>query len=264
MGGRVLYIGMEVDGHAQTGGEYVQLQNRKMLRELFGEISIIEVPKISTLHHLKNLLLLKSYGHTKGLAQRIEEESNYDYNFVFVEGSYYGRYVKFLRKRGQRIILFCHNVEYDFYKAKYASEKSLINLALAYYIRYNESLSIKYASKIIALNKRDSDGLLHYYRRSSDIILPPANPTIDKNELTTEYHEKYLLFVGANFYANVDGIIWFIENVSPQINIKVYVAGGCCNSINEKCQIANYPNVKLMGFVDNLDQLYKQSSENGF
>lgn len=258
---KVLYIGLKVEGKPQTGGEYGQLRNRQMLTSLFKDTTILELPKVGGLSNLKNVLLGKSYGHTSSFKKKLESSLDEGYNIVFMDGSACGEYVKFFNKRNVRTIVFCHNVEYEYYKAKFDSERSLRNRMLVSYFFRQEKLSIQYATKVIALNQRDSDGIKKLYGRNVELILPVFYNKIDFNELQpTHPNAKYLLFVGADFFANTDGMIWFIEKVSKKINIDIYVAGGCCNTISKRLDISKYPNVKLKGFVDDLEELYKNAS----
>ena len=260
MGKRVLYIGMEVLGAPKTGGEYGQIRNRNMLKALFDEVIVVEIPKIGLFGHLVNLVLGRSYGYTRALRGTIDEcINNGTYDFAFVDSSSYGGYVGIVAKNRLKSVVFCHNVEYDYYKAKYQSKKSFMNWILVHYIHRQEHLSIKNATKVVALNERDKKEIDSIYHRSADLVLPVFYEAIEKNAFQKQTAD-YLLFVGANFYANNDGIEWFIKNVSPYISSKVCIAGGCCDYIRNNINIAEYGNVSLLGFVDDLDSLYKAAA----
>lgn len=250
---------MEVVGQPITGGEGGQLRNRSMLKRLF-DVDIIEVPKISYIRHILNLIMLRSYGHTHALWKTISKKLNGKYDFIFLDGSIYGTYVKYLNKHGHKTIVFFHNVEKEFCKQRYSLQKSIMNFALIYYVGYNEHLSVKYASKIVALNMRDSDGLNSFYNRKADLVLPIAHQVISKQDLLSDSPDSYLLFVGADFYANNEGILWFINNVVPFINKKVLIAGSCCNAIKKAIDISLYSNIELLGFVDDISVVYKNAN----
>ena len=65
-----------------------------------------------------------------------------------------------------------------------------------------------------------------------------------------------LLFVGSKNPYNVEGVIWFLEDVLPLLNanIRIGIAGNVCTSITK-----GYPNVSKLGFVENIDTLYQVS-----
>lgn len=259
----VLYLGMQVTAMPKTGGEYGQLRNREMLEDIFEHVHIIEIPRVKLWVHAKNLLTGKSYGYTSKLKKEIDRRlSNSQYDFVFVDGSMYGGYTKYFHDKGNKTVVFFHNVEYDYYKAKKVSNNTLMNNFLVYYAHRQEMLSIKYATRIITLNRRDNIGLQNYYSRSADMELPIFYNKIPKEELqnSLKTKEEFLLFVGADLCSNNEGIRWFVENVSHYINKKVYIAGGCCEYVKRNIEMHKYPNVQLLGFVDDLDSIYKRAS----
>lgn len=253
---------MEVVGKPKTGGEYGQIRNRNMLKALFDDVIVVEIPRIGLIGHIINLILGRSYGYTHALRTKIDEcilKETYD--FAFVDSSSYGGYVEIVSKKRIKSIVFCHNVEYEYYKAKYLSKKNLMNRILVSYIHRQELLSMKLASKVVVLNDRDKNGIEQLYNRKADLVLPVFYEAINKSLLNhPQKYSEYLLFVGANFYANNDGIVWFIKNVSPKISTKVCIAGGCCEYIRNNVDMTAYNNVALLGFVDDLETLYKNAS----
>lgn len=258
---RVLYIGDAADKNIKDGGAYGRIRNRRMLCSLFDSIDIIEVPKISYLKHLKNVILRKSYGHTRQVWRNIKRSFSKNYDLIFFDGSLWGDYVKEYDKRGKKVVVFYHNVEFDYYETKYRSKKNLINLILKKYVRFNERLSTLYSNKRILLNERDSNRLKEIYKCAGDMILPIMYKQINNLEKNSHYLSKYpyLLFVGSNFCSNNEGICWFIENVSSNIKINLHVVGSCCSAIKDRIDIDNYPNVQLLGFVEDLDKEYKEA-----
>jgi glycosyltransferase involved in cell wall biosynthesis len=72
-----------------------------------------------------------------------------------------------------------------------------------------------------------------------------------------------LLFVGAPYYPNVEGINFFLSSVFPEItakkpNVKLAIAGKVCGAI--QIDPAFKQNVECLGFVESLSELYSQSS----
>ena len=256
MNRKALYIGMPIVGNPTTGGEYVQSRNRRMLKSIFEHVDIIEIPRISIWRHALNVILGRGYGCTYNFEKILRSY----YDIAFLDSSSYGYYVRLLKDKGLKTIVFCHNVEYEYYKAKFESKKSLMNRVLVPYIKKQERLSMENATYVITLNKRDSDGLKQLYDRESSLEIPISYESKRLSDINSETCvEKYFLFVGADFYANTDGILWFIKNVSNHIKYQLYVAGGCCKTVSKSINPTMYPHVKLLGFVDDLDSLYKNA-----
>lgn len=257
---KILYIGDKIIGSPKDGGDAVKKRNRDMLKQICEHVDIIEIPRINYFKHFLNVLTFRNYGHSRLLWAEIKKRIKNNYDFVFIDGSTNGVYVKALEKRGIRTIVFCHNVEYEYYKTKYRSNKNLFNYVLMQYAKYNEKLAVQRTYQLVTINKRDDEGFLKIYGRKGDYCLPITfNPLLQKPH-NIKIDEPYLLFVGSNFCSNNEGICWFIENVSPKIHIRLNVVGSCCNAIKEMVDISRYSNVQLLGFVDSLDDAYRNAA----
>lgn len=254
----ILYIGRKLVGSFRDGGDYGAFRNRKMLCDLYGKDNVVlcEIAKISPYRHLLNILLRRGYGETASVAHLMKRLSGEKFDFVFVDGTNYGTYVDYFSEKGYKVIVFCHNVEYDYYTIKYRARKSVSNFLMRNYIRFNERLAIASAHAVIALNKRDASGIKKYYNKYPDLLLPIFYTPILKQRLQSSSKDSYILFVGANQFVNVEGITWFIKKVTPLLKCTLWVAGSCCTSIREWFLQDEYPNVVLKGFVDDLEELY--------
>jgi hypothetical protein len=70
---------------------------------------------------------------------------------------------------------------------------------------------------------------------------------------------KNILFLASRMDFNVNGIIWFLDNVWPMIvnqdpELKLMIGGTVCEKIPED----KYSNIKLLGRVDSLENFYQQ------
>jgi glycosyltransferase involved in cell wall biosynthesis len=79
--------------------------------------------------------------------------------------------------------------------------------------------------------------------------LPRELQKCDRN-----FGEKYALFVGGTFYANVQGIAWFIEHVAVNSPIKTFVVGKGFESWKDLLE--RNGNVQVIGSVDSLAPWY--------
>lgn len=268
MSNKLLYIAREPQ-LLNSGGSNVDQRNLRTLRSIYGKDNVIVayLPKTSFKCVMQSLLELSSYGVSRKLEKRILQlNRDKRCNLVFIEGSFCGRLVKKMAKQGCKVIIHMHNVEVVLYKERLRTEKNLISYIKYNFIKYNEAQSIKYASAIINLNDRDGDDMFHEYGRKSDLVLPITFPNRHLSNDSVNHllndsvsEEDYLLFVGSDFFPNIEGLLWFFNNVAPYVKKKIKIVGGCCK--NQSLYNSTIPqNVELVGYVDNLDKYYLNAS----
>ena len=102
--------------------------------------------------------------------------------------------------------------------------------------------------------------MMRTYNVSATLELPITFPMTGKEKIDlylTHEEKPYFLFVGSDFFANSDGLSWFVENVMPHIHIDFYIIGSVCNSLKK---YKSLPNIHLLGYVDNLEKYYANAS----
>jgi len=158
-------------------------------------------------------------------------------------------------------VLFLCGIERDYIKALININPSRIILKRA--INVNERLAVKNSEIIITLNKRDSDGLMKYYNRNSNLVLPVTmdDSFVDcktyKNDISSYSSSKLqLLFVGALFPPNEHGLSWFIREVMPKVNAELVVVGKDFEKLKSKLE---RDNVKIIGTAHDLSEYYYNS-----
>jgi glycosyltransferase involved in cell wall biosynthesis len=104
--------------------------------------------------------------------------------------------------------------------------------------------------------------LFSIYGRSADFLLPTSldvkkvEPLLFKDKIIDLKNNLELLFVGSNFYANVHGINWFIDNVMTKVeNVNLSIVG---NGLNNEV-VLNNKNVSVYGRVESLDRFYQRA-----
>lgn len=249
------------------GGEYINKRNKEILEACCTELDIIEIDKKvynNQIEKLKNMVINKNfYGislNEKKYIMQVLEKKRYD--FCFIASSLIGCLVKDLKIAypNLKIIVFFHNVEYIYYK-QLAKQSGIYKLILAFFAKYNEKLSIKWADKIISLNERDANNISKIYDRKIDLIIPTSFKDIyvnrEKNNVSNSNSRNYinLLFVGSDFYANYQGIEWFIKNVLPYLNnVTLNIVGK--GTERWKLSFKNIDNLNILGTVESLDMYY--------
>lgn len=258
---RLLYLTYSPDKD-NNGANAVTVRNFQLLNSISEDIIVDKYlfPKPTFKSLVISVLTACNYGVTQKAEQELYNYAirrNYDY--IFFEGSLMGKSVKRLSKK-MKTIVFMHNIEALLFQQRFKESKSLVSLLRWKFGEFNERRSLAHANHIIVLNKRDSTDLFSMYHRKAGLILPityPVHSISVENQINI--YPYYCLFVGSNFAPNVHGCIWFIENVAPYIHIDIWIIGTCCDEIRRK-NILLPSNVKLKGYVDDIDVCYLNAS----
>lgn len=151
-----------------------------------------------------------------------------DFDYVFLSTSLFGIIAKRLKESGYRgqIIVHFHNVESIYYDAtvpKWLPGRQIIVKCA----RNNDGYSCRYADKIVVLNERDKALLHEMYGREADVILPISVPDrfvpVDEAAMTSS--RPLCLFIGSSFGPNNEGVLWFVRNVLPHVDIRFKIVG---------------------------------------
>lgn len=270
---RALYIGNEIKNNPINGGEYINYRNFKLLNEIFGENDLdkIEMKTIGEkirserLYYKINLLYNIFLNYMAGLDSNKEKkileyiEKN-KFDIIFLGSSQFGRlaYKIKMLQYNLNVITFFHNIEYCYFKEFIKIEgKSKFPLLKA--AKYNEKKAVAYSDKVITLNSRDSKLLEKVYKRKSDLELPTSFIDIfDKTKINLSNTDSpmKLLFVGSGFFANYEGIKWFIYNVLPYISANLTIVGKGMEKYKDELDSRS---VNVVGTVETLDDYYYNS-----
>ena len=181
---------------------------------------------------------------------------------VLIDGSNLGAATKELKILFPllEVITFYHNVETRFFLGSFRRQRSIKSLAVLVANFVAERFATRYSDKIICLNTRDSEVLHQYFQRRATHLFPmvldrPASSS--KDAIKPSLDEDYALFVGGNFYANVDGIAWFRKYVSPNLDFPLYVVGRGLDRSRKRLELSG--KIMIIGAVDNLEDWYKKS-----
>lgn len=241
---QLLFIRYSPPSEILEGGAQATQKNYNIVSALLGKENVTtfyicnETGKSSFAHYVKSLFWMLR-GYFWGLSpQKVKEITHVapQYDYVFIDRSVYGIIAKRLTETGYKgmTITFFHNVEKLYFKAKISSWKPWRYLIM-WCAERNDGLSCKYSGKIIALNARDNQEIERRYHRSADELIPIVFK--DKLALSDELHltrrQPLCLFLGAYFKANNDGLLWFIRNVYPHVNIKMMVVGKWMSRLKE-------------------------------
>ena len=94
---------------------------------------------------------------------------------------------------------------------------------------------------------------------SSNIILPISceDKFLPERIITTDNQHKIFLFVGVAFFANINGIEWFMDKVLPNVKGKLIIVGKGMEQYKDRWQSDR---VEVHGFVEDISEFYYKSS----
>lgn len=251
MKSKVLYLGDKIT-KPSSGADQVNRRNQQLLESIFdvSYLPFVDGP-------LSKIYLSCTDNFLKSIDFAIK---NIDFQYVFIQQSHLGRACRHIKKfyPNTKIIMFFHNIERQ-YAHEYMKTRGLKAVPFYLLINFWERCSAKYADYCITLNNRDSKLLKSLYGRSSDLELPTSFPDLfdsekairiigDNSKPVIDY-----LFVGVAFFANIEGVQWFIDEVMPKVEGHFYVIGKgmenkLFNNVSER--------IHILGFVDDLSSYY--------
>ncbi len=234
---RVLFIWYKRSRGILEGGGQCSLRNYEMVCNAVGKQNvesyyIHDEYKRKTLWGYIRGVFCFLFGYYYGLSpQRVRQivRLAQAYDCVFIDRSVFGIIAKRLKQtgyKGQTITHF-HNVEYLYFDAKLPhipGRSVIIHTADA-----NDRYACLYSDKIIVLNERDAMLIEQRYGRKADVLVPIAledkltEQPVDTTTLTRK--QPLCLFLGSYFPPNNEGILWFVENVLPHVDIRMQVVG---------------------------------------
>lgn len=254
---KILYVGDNPIKNG-SGGDWVNKRNLLALQEIYGPNLLLSSIKcrnkyITFINLICGYMLGLSPRYVKRIIRCIKDE---DISIVFLASSKLGKMAKKIKLNypNVRVVVFFHNVEKQYTEQEYKINPSFKNFLVKNVSALNERLSCKYSDNLIVLNNRDSQLLTSYYQVDGSIILPTT--FIDKFEPNkrklTQSRELSILFVGFAFFANIEGIKWFINEVFPNLpECNLTIVGNGMDQF-----FSSSSKMKVWGYVDDLAEFY--------
>ncbi len=126
----------------------------------------------------------------------------------------------------------------------------------------SEKKAARYSDVCCFLNQRDLEHFKKYYGIRSHVFLPSVLSDIYNPadiDCAMKYDDFNLLFVGGYFEPNNEGIVWFVRNVIPKLDIRIqlYVVGNHIERVVDEFKLKQSENVHFIGFVKDLNPWYQ-------
>lgn len=251
-----------------AGADRVNIRNGQLLSKTTHfivnyEIRPAESNKVKTLYNLLR-------GYCCGIRKEIVSEiitiiKSESIEIVFLCSSKIGVMSRILSNIFPKIkiITFFHNIEKQYGDELLKTSYSIKNKFINRVIEKNEQYAISYSNFLITMNQRDNHLLSQLYNKNSDLILPLGFTDIYCKEC---YNSKFddvdrklnLLFVGSAFFANINGLTWFINKVFPHLhNVEINIIGKNMNQYFSSSENKlNNTSINVVGYVENLTEVY--------
>lgn len=168
------------------------------------------------------------FGLTPARLQEIVQKAQ-NFDFVFIDRSVFGIIAKQLKASGYKgkVISHFHNFERAYFDAKIKKYIPFRSVLLSCVTR-NDRDACVFSDSVIALNERDAELLQTSFGKKPETLIPitmqDCCAEMPKDKTLTAPRLK-CLFLGSYFPANTEGIVWFMRNVEPKVNVEIKVVG---------------------------------------
>lgn len=259
---KVLFIRYKKNNGILDGGEQVTEMHYDTLTSLVGKDQVETIyihnqdKKRSIIDYLRGVLYFPFDYHFGLTPKRVRQLclTAQKHDIVFIDRSVFGIIAKKLKESGYqgKVITFFHNVEALYFDSK-ISKRIPFRRFIIKSADHNDAYSCRYSDKTIALNKRDDDTLFERYQRRADMLIPIV---FRDKYLSTEPDNAFTrtkpecLFIGSYFAPNNEGLLWFVKNVLPYVEINFKVVGKGMEKLKEEA--SEMRDITVIGSVPDL------------
>ncbi len=245
--GKVLFISFKKYNTILEGGGIANQRNVNAAVNILGKDNV-DVYYVHDENKKRNVMdyvisaFLFPFGYFNGLTPSkvrdiVKKASGYDY--VFINTSLFGIIAKKLKESGYKgkVITHFHNVESAYYESYLSKNLPLRSIIINCAFK-NDGYCCKYGDEILTLNQRDSCMLQQLYGKSATAIVPITfadkfdESVVDRFVMTSK--RPLCLFIGSCFNANNEGVLWFVNNVLPHVDVRFKVVGKGMSRLKEE------------------------------
>ena len=217
-----------------NGGARASQRNLECLQDIYGKsnVEICYVPPITgnkgCWKHVKSVLLklfstrvypsLESFGL-----------NTFKYDLFFFDSSRFGSQIRKLKKKRKvKIVSFFHNCEIDYITLFLNKKPTIGNRLYIRRIRKSEELTLEYSDACVFINDRDMNRIVEIYGitpKKSEVITMTMKDAYREIPTDQKSPKPIYTILGSYFKPNKEGIIWFVKNVLPHVDITLRVVG---------------------------------------
>lgn len=183
------------------------------------------------------------------------------YDIIQIEGLYMLPYIKAIRKKSNIPVVYrAHNIEYEIWERSNQFEKKFFRKKYIENLKERiKQFEISYLNSydyIVPITKRDEDKFNHLGNIKKSCVSPAGINPVDYISTEKKIEDIKLFFLGSlDWMPNIEGLIWFLEDVWKPIskkfnNLRFSIAGrNASPSFIRK--IKSYDNIDFFGEIDN-------------
>lgn len=236
--GKLLFISFKDFRTSYDGGSQANKRNWQQACNVHGADNVDcffvnDVTKKRTIFDIVYAMLLFPLGYFNGLTPgKVNDllKRSADYDCVFISTSIFGLIAKRLKESGYngKVISFFHNVESIYYESRVPKNLPLRGIITGCAAK-NDKYTLEYADMVVGLCVRDDEILRDMYGKGFDVLAPISfsdrcrDWTPDTDAMTNT--KPKCTFIGSNFPANSEGLLWFVKNVLPHVTIDFTIVG---------------------------------------
>lgn len=265
----------------RDGGLLGTYRNYTLLEQIYGKENIqLCIVSSNKNHDCKDCKSVRYFFHPANIIYRylmylclkdrispkVEQEiieciNQFAPDLIFYDGSTFGQIVKKLYPIKKQVVYF-HNIERH-YTWEQVKKYNCLCIFRYFATRYNENKMVRNIKNRICVNERDAALLEKLYHKKCNFILPAtfedtySQCALKETIMDNVPNEKLnLLFVGSYFVHNYKGLLWFINEVLPSINVRLTVVGKGMEKLQKKIHGAIGDKIVIEGTVENLEEYY--------
>lgn len=260
---KVLFLTLGGKKDSDYGGGLVSNNNMHTLKAIFGKDQVDYYYCESNAQRTFAEKITLNYSKHPD-AVRINQLSS-QYDLIFLDYSILGYLVKPIKRHypAVKVVVFFHNLELNYLLQQWKyqwppAHKLLSSCMLALTLFYYEKMAIKYADGCLFMTPRNSRLAGRFYgkpKSSAVVGLYIEDSCVESESASTiKADDKLqLLFVGSNHFYNVQGITWFVQQVMPHVDAKLFIVGKDMDEFKSAFQSEK---VEVVGFAEDLPHYY--------
>lgn len=255
---KVLFVSGDDYNDVMFGGGKGANSRYRLIESMF-QTYPLNVKKKSNIYSLISILEHHFPAMDNQYLREIKEIINKEQiDVIFFDASTFGLAIKKIKLKTPDVKIISHfnNCEYDYIDVRFGECKSLKKMIYKKLVHFNEELTLKYSDCTISLSKRDSTRVSEVYGIPTSNIIPLFIHDEARPEDLIPVDNGYCLLFGPVGTANIEGFSWFVENVSPFINVKTVIAGKGFERYKEKFSGRN---INVIGYTKDIHELYKDA-----
>jgi polysaccharide biosynthesis protein PslH len=259
---KILFVTIGGIKNSDYGGGLISNNNLYLLKKMYGSenvtfYSCIDRSNLTLLQRIKFVFF-----HNEDVQYINTISSSFD--CIFLDCSLLGNLVKPIKKHCPNIkfVTFFHNIELLYYAKTYFTENKSYNYFIKIlnlsFIALCERYAIKHSDGVIFMTNRNDKTARKIYGNPNYSQVLGLYITDDfKNEGPNNYFKENgvlkLLFVGSNVSFNVNGLKWFVKNVIPHVDVRLFIVGKEMETLRD---VFDSEKIEVIGSVKDLSPYY--------